>query len=232
MIKCLFLVEGAYDKQRLSLLENLFDSAKLEIISFGCDRLIGYEYYKNYGDHIKSVLSKEKTFEIDDFDYIVQVCDLDGCFIDDNYVIENKVIKKVKYHSSCVEAVDRDSIINRNHIKVENITRLLESKHIIMFYNATNIDHAFDGIQNAPDKVKRDGAINMYNKYKDNPLGFFEKLYNSNALRSKSYESSWDDAKKGFNSLIANSNLIFFVDMFKDYLKEDIRIEYEKLINS
>ena len=28
MIKCLFLVEGPYDKQRLILLENLFDKAR------------------------------------------------------------------------------------------------------------------------------------------------------------------------------------------------------------
>ena len=232
MIKCLFLVEGAYDKQRLSLLENLFDSAKLEIIPFGCDRLIGHEYYKNYEDHIRAVLSKEKTFEIGDFKYIVQVCDLDGCFIDDSYIIENKEIKKVKYHSSFVEAVDRDSIISRNHTKADNINRLLESKAIILFYNATNIDHTFDGIQNASDKQKKEGAIDMYNKYKDNPLGFFKKLYDSNALKSISYESSWDDAKKEFNSLLANSNLIFFVDMFKDYLKEEIKAEYEKLRNS
>ena len=179
MIRCLFLVEGAYDKQRLALLENLFDSARLEIIPFGCDRLIGYEYYKNYKEHINAVLSKEKTFEINDFDYIVQVCDLDGCFIDEKYVVENKELKKVKYHASFIEAVDRDSIISRNHIKVENINNLLIDNDIILFYNSTNIDHAFDGVQNAADKVKRSGAINMYNEYKNKHLEFFKKLYDS-----------------------------------------------------
>ena len=32
------------------------------------------------------MLSKEKTFKIDDFNTIVQVCDLDGCFIKDEFI--------------------------------------------------------------------------------------------------------------------------------------------------
>ena len=98
MIKCLFLVEGPYDKQRLILLENLFDKAKLEIFPFGCDMLSEKDYYKNYIEEIKAMLSKEKTFKIDDFNTIVQVCDLDGCFIKDEYIIENKEISKIKYN--------------------------------------------------------------------------------------------------------------------------------------
>ena len=128
MIKCLFLVEGPYDKQRLILLENLFDKAKLEIFPFGCDMLSEKDYYKNYIEEIKAMLSKEKTFKIEDFNYIIQVCDLDGCFIKDEYVIENKEISKIKYNKDSIEAIDRDKIIERNHIKVDNINMLLNNK--------------------------------------------------------------------------------------------------------
>ena len=46
MKKCLFLVEGPYDKLRLSLLEDLFDPNKLVIIPFNCDKLQKKEYFR------------------------------------------------------------------------------------------------------------------------------------------------------------------------------------------
>lgn len=232
MIKCLFLVEGPYDKQRLTLLGNLFDKAKLEIFPFGCDMLSERNYYKNYIEEIKIMLSKEKTFKIDDFNYIIQVCDLDGCFIEEKYIIENKDINKIAYNEQSIEAIDRESIINRNRIKVENIEKLLDSKTIYLYYNSTNIDHVFDDIQNPTDKQKKNCAINMYNTYKNREILFLEKIYSVNKLKSKDYKMSWDDARKGFNSLAQNSNLIFFIDRFKEELKDEIKEKYMKMVKN
>lgn len=232
MIKCLFLVEGPYDKQRLTLLGNLFDKAKLEIFPFGCDMLSERNYYKNYIEEIKIMLSKEKTFKIDDFNYIIQVCDLDGCFIEEKYIIENKDINKIAYNEQSIEAIDRESIINRNRIKVENIEKLLDSKTIYLYYNSTNIDHVFDDIQNPTDKQKKNYAINMYNTYKNREILFLEKIYSVNKLKSKDYKMSWDDARKGFNSLAQNSNLIFFIDRFKEELKDEIKEKYMKMVKN
>ena len=47
MKKCLFLVEGPYDKLRLSLLEQLFDTNKLIIIPFETDKLTKKNYHQN-----------------------------------------------------------------------------------------------------------------------------------------------------------------------------------------
>ena len=232
MIKCLFLVEGPYDKQRLTLLGNLFDKAKLEIFPFGCDMLSERNYYKNYIEEIKIMLSKEKTFKIDDFNYIIQVCDLDGCFIEEKYIIENKDINKIAYNEQSIEVIDRESIINRNRIKVENIEKLLDSKTIYLYYNSTNIDHVFDDIQNPTDKQKKNCAINMYNTYKNSEILFLEKIYSVNKLKSKDYKMSWDDARKGFNSLAQNSNLIFFIDRFKEELKDEIKEKYMEMVKN
>ena len=229
MIKCLFLVEGPYDKQRLTLLANLFDKAKLEIFPFGCDMLSEKDYYKNYIEEIKAMLSKEKTFKIDDFNTIVQVCDLDACFIKDEYIFENKDINKIRYNENSVEAIDRGSIIERNQRKRKKINELLDNDDIYLFYNSTNIDHVFDNVQNPSKNQKKNYAINMYNKYKDNEILFLEKLFSVNTLKSKSYIDSWEDAKEGFNSLVSNSNLIFFIDMFKDCLKEEVKKRYLEL---
>ena len=175
------------------------------------------------------MLSKEKTFKIDDFNTIVQVCDLDGCFIKDEFIIENKEINKIRYNNDSIEAIDRDNIIERNHRKKENISELLDDNNIYLFYNSTNIDHVFDNIQNPGNNQKKNYAINMYNKYKNNEILFLEKLFSVNTLKSKTYIDSWEDAKEGFNSLVSNSNLIFFIDMFKDCLKEEVKTKYLEL---
>lgn len=231
MIRCLFLVEGPYDKQRLSLLEELFDSNKIEILPFGCDMLTEQDYYKNFEKEIRTFLSKEKTYVFEDFDYIIQVCDLDGCFIDDNYIIENKNISKIQYHQNSIEAISKEDIENRNRIKRENIDNLLTSQRIHLYYNSTNIDHVFDNIQNPTRKQKNNFAINMYKKYTGYPIDFLIELFNSNRIMAKDYNSSWDEIKKDFNSLKSCTNLIFFVERFKDYLKEEVLIEYLKLKN-
>ena len=224
MIKCLFLVEGPFDRQRLSVLNTLFDSAKIEIIPLNCDVLVDKNWNSNYKETVEKILAKEKTFSIHDFDYIIQICDLDGCFIDDKYIIKNDSINKIQYYEDHIEVLDKGSIINRNHIKAENINELLMSDNITLYYNSTNIDHAFDGIQNPSKRQKRDLAIDMYNKYKDNGIELITKIYYSNKTGSKDYISSWNLIKEGFNSLSSSTNLIFFIIKFKDYLKEDIKI--------
>ena len=229
MIKCLFLVEGPYDKQRLSLLCDLFDSNKIEIFPFGCDMLTEKDYFNNYTNEIKAVLNKEKTFAIEDFNYIVQVCDLDGCFISDECVIENKNINKIIYHSDYIEVIDKNSIVSRNQIKVDNIDRLLNNDNIQLYFNSSNIDHVFDNIQNPSSGQKKNGAINMYSKYKEKPKELLLELFNLNTINATSLESSWREIRKDYNSLSRCTNLIFFIDYFQEFLKEDIRIEYSKL---
>ena len=228
MIKCLVLVEGPYDELRLSLLKNLFDSSKIEILSLGCDKLGEKDYCVNFKDDISHLLDKEKKYSIDDFDYIIEVCDLDGCFIEDDLVIENTNIKKVEYYDSHIEAVDKTSIIQRNHIKANNINGLLNN-HILLYYNSTNIDHAFNDLQNPSKKEKRNLAISMYDKYKDDDKAFLELLYNANKLKSKNYEESWNDVKKDIKSLTSNSNIIFFIDRFQNELKEELKYAYCEL---
>ena len=46
MKKCLLLVEGPYDKQRLSTLIGLFNQANLKIFPLSTDYLTHADYYK------------------------------------------------------------------------------------------------------------------------------------------------------------------------------------------
>ena len=229
MKKCLFLVEGPYDKQRLSLLEDLFDENKLIIIPFETDKLQKEKYYLNYEDEIKCLLDREKTYEITDFDFIVQTCDTDGCFIPDDKKIENTSIKHIIYYEDYIEAIDLKSLIANHNYKKENITKLISSNKIRLFYNSTNIDHVFDNKQNPTKDEKKRLAIIMSNKYKDNIDSFIKLLFDVNLSKTYNYTDSWDFIKKENNSLKPTSNLIIFLLENYEELKQDIKQVIDKI---
>lgn len=221
------LVEGPYDRQRLSVLSNLFDEDRLVLIPFGTDALTEKDYCSNYEKRIKELLNKEKTNELSDFNEIVQVCDTDGCFVNDSYVIEDKTIRHIVYEEKCIRVVDLKPLENKRVYKRENINRILENKCIKLYYNSTNIDHVFDGIQNPTDLQKRTKAVQMYNKYKHDGKSFIEELTKLCPIL-KGYKDSWEFIKKDFNSLGQYTNLIYFVIDHFDSLKD----EYKDLISN
>ncbi len=230
MKKCLFLVEGPFDKLRLSLLEDLFDSNKLVIIPFETDKLQKSDYYMNIRSEIESILSKEKTYDISDFDYFVQVCDTDGCFIDESKKMENTSLKHTMYFNDHIETLNLRSLIARHNYKKENINNILQNDEIDLFYNSTNIDHAFDGIQNPSNKQKRNLALRMYQRYKDDLDGFVTLLFNCVAGGSVNFNDTWEYIKKGNNSLSKASNIFLFLIKNYDDLKDEVKELIEKHI--
>lgn len=228
-VLCLMLVEGPFDRQRLSVLSELFDKDKLVLIPFGTDVLQIKDYYKEYRTRINSILSKEKTHELTDFAEIVQVCDTDGCFISDDKIFENNEISKIVYGVDTILVRDKTSIINAHKNKRENINQILESKEIILFYNSTNVDHAFDNIQNPSNFEKRTKSMDMFSKYKNDGFKLLEILVEL-CPDLHSYENTWNYIKEGNNSLKRSSNILHFVIKHFDELKEIYQIRLRKLI--
>ena len=231
MKKCLFLVEGPFDKLRLSLLEQVFDDNKLIIIPFETDKLQKKDYYLNYESEIRALLNIEKTHEIDEFDYLVQVCDTDGCFIDDSKVLETEMVNHTIYYCDHIETKDLNPFIKRHFYKRENINGFLTNNKIKLFYNSTNIDHAFDGIQNPTNNQKRILAINMYKSFKNDIKGFIELLYNSLPNKEKEFIKSWDYIKEECNSLSKASNLFIFLLSNYEEMKDEYKEVIENLLN-
>ncbi len=231
MKKCLFLVEGPFDKLRLSLLEQVFDDNKLIIIPFETDKLQKKDYYLNYESEIRALLNIEKTHEIDEFDYFVQVCDTDGCFIDVSKVLESETVNHTIYYCDHIETKDLNPFIKRHFYKRENINGFLTNNKIKLFYNSTNIDHAFDGIQNPTNNQKRILAINMYKSFKNDIKGFIELLYNSLPNKEKDFIKSWDYIKEECNSLSKASNLFIFLLSNYEEMKDEYKEVIENLLN-
>lgn len=223
MNKCLFLVEGPYDLQRLALLKLVFDSNKLEIVPLAGDKLTTKNYYKDYKSIITFYLTKESTHLYEDFDFFAQICDTDGCFIDDELLLESKAISSIKYYRNYIEVSNVGSKRSQNAIKVENIISLLAAKDIELYYNSCNIDDAFNNMQNPSKKQKKQLAISMYGTYKDNLRGFIDLLFASDRSNTKSFNESWNYIKSGTNSLSSTSNLKFFLLRHLDDLKDEFR---------
>ena len=219
---CLMLVEGPFDRQRLSVLCGLFDLNKLVIVPFGSDLFTSSSYYLEYNDRITELLSKEKTYGKEDFTEVVQVLDTDGCFIEEAFVFEDKTLKHIVYKASSIATPNLSSYKIERLNKCNNINKLLEDGHIRLFYNSTNIDHAFDNIQNPSRKQKSSLSIKMYNEYKNDGFALLKKMLEiCPALNG--FNESWEFVKSGFNSLSQCSNILYFVLEHFDDLKEEYK---------
>ena len=148
MNKCLILVEGPFDKLRLDCLLDLFKEDKIVILPLGGDLLTSKNYYRNHKKEIISLLNKEKGYAYEDFNEIIEVIDTDGCFISSKNILENPSISKIKYFSTHIEALERESIIKMHQYKAQNVNKFLKFNKMKLYYNSVNIDHAFDNISN------------------------------------------------------------------------------------
>lgn len=223
MKKILVLVEGPNDKLRLINIEDFFDSKKAILFPMEGDWLKSSTYFSNYEDKIKFALAKDKSHDFDDFDEIVQICDTDGCFINDSCVKSDLSIKKIEYGANYIKTRDLKSDLTCKHNKITNINNLLISNNIRLFYNSCNIDHVFDNVANLSKNRKNTLAACAKLRYDANNLKLIEELHSANASKTLDHKASWDYIKQGFNSLSRCSNVIIFLYEHVDLLKPDIK---------
>ena len=220
--RCLFLVEGATDRQRFSILQKLFDESELIIIPFQTDVLTNKTYANRYKTQIKEALDKDKLFDFDDFDEIVQIIDTDGCFFPDNLIQLDHSVSSIKYTTTSIVCENPEPLKQQRENKRNNIVTILKNGKIKLYYVSTNAEHAFDGIQNAPNRQKKQLALRMYAKYSNNLGALLEKLKDI-APKVKTFEDSWEFIKKDNNSLLAYSNIIFWLIDNIEFIKKEYK---------
>ena len=220
--RCLFLVEGPTDRQRFSVLQNLFDKSDLVIIPFQTDVLTKKTYSNRYKTHIRETLNKEKIYSFEDFDEIIQIVDTDGCFLSDSLIKVDHSVSNIKYMVDSIICPDVGPLLKQRENKRNNITAILSKGEIKLYYVSTNAEHAFDGIQNASTSEKKALALKMYRNYSNNLGALIEKL-KSVAPDVDTFEDSWSFIMKGNNSLLTYSNIIFWLIDNLEYMKEEFK---------
>ncbi len=221
--RCLFLVEGATDRQRFSVLQGLFDKSNLVIIPFQTDVLTKKSYASRYKSNINEVLNKEKVYSFDDFDEIVQIIDTDGCFLSDSLIQKDRSVSNIIYTNTSIICENPEPLIQQRENKRNNIATILKSGMIKLYYVSTNAEHAFDGIQNPPNRKKPDLALKMYANYSKNLGALLEKI-KAIAPDVDTFEDSWSFIMKDNNSLLPYSNIIFWLLENVEYMKEEYKI--------
>lgn len=218
--RCLFLVEGATDRQRFSVLQGLFNKSNLVIIPFQTDVLTNKSYSNRYKTYIKDALNKDKLYDFDDFDEIVQIIDTDGCFLSDNLIRIDHSVSGIKYTTTSIICEDLAPLLKQRENKRNNIATILKGGKIKLYYVSTNAEHAFDSVQNPSNKQKRNLALKMFAKYSNNLGALLEKLKEISP-DVETFEDSWKFIMEDNNSLLAYSNIIFWLLENVEYMKEE-----------
>ena len=131
-------------------------------------------------------------------------------------------ISNIVYTSDCITCSNIKAIIQQRTNKRNNISTILENGEIKLYYVSTNAEHAFDSVQNASNKQKRQLALKMYAKYSNNLGALIEKIINISP-KVKTYEDSWSFIMKDANSLSPYSNILFWLLDNIEYMKEEYR---------
>ena len=215
-------MEGATDRQRFSALQGLFDKSNLVIVPFQTDILTKKSYADRYKTNIKEVLNKEKVYDFESFDEIVQIIDTDGCFLSDSLIQVDHSVSSIKYTASSIICENPGPLKQQRENKRNNIATILKSGNIKLYYVSTNAEHAFDNIQNASNKQKKLLALKMFASYSNNLGALLEKL-KSISPNVSTFEASWEFIMKDNNSLLPYSNIIFWLLENAEFMKEEYK---------
>lgn len=223
---CLFIVEGVSDESALSLPLKNFIERNRELRFFQTDgdlttrdHISPNTILNEVGDVVERFL-RQQHIRISDLARVVQIVDMDGCFIPDSLIhelIPEDGSVNVVYGPSEIRARHISEIQNRNHQKQGNILKICYRKTIkgrvpySVYYFSCNMDHVTGGNANMPYEEKVNQADAFAAKYMNDPAGFtafFESVFPS---VERDYKESWEFQKEGTHSLERFSNLYLFL---------------------
>ena len=160
---------------------------------------------------------KVYCLDYDDVAVIIHVVDIDGAYIEDERIIENRSMKKTQYNSGkrTIVARDKYSIERRNQYKRDVVNHLVETEFLFgipyrIFYMACNLDHVLYNNPNLNNGEKIAKAKKFAAEYSQNLSAFIDFISNSPFSEVSDYEGSWDKVRfheSGLKSISRLTNL-------------------------
>ena len=212
----LVIVEGPSDEEALgAVLNNYFDKDRVYVHTHHGD------ITTEKGNKCSNIISKvnecvkqcmrQYPFKRSDFKRIIHVVDVDGAFIPDNAIVEDKDAYKPIYTEEVIRTNHPEGIVKRNAQKRENINRLIPTSIIgnipyHIYYMSSNLDHVLYNKLNSTDDEKENDAHNFAIKYKDDLIGFKSFFQESDFSVNKDFMDSWNYIKQGNHSLERHTN--------------------------
>lgn len=212
----LVIVEGPSDEEALgAVLNNYFDKDRVYVHTHHGD------ITTEKGNKCSNIISKvnecvklcmrQYPFKRSDFKRIIHVVDMDGAFIPDNAIVEDKDAYKPIYTEEVIRTNHPEGIVKRNAQKRENINRLIPTSIIgnipyQIYYMSSNLDHVLYNKLNSTDVEKESDANDFAIKYKDDLIGFKSFIQESDFSVNKDFMDSWNYIKQGNHSLERHTN--------------------------
>lgn len=215
----LIIVEGISEKNALEgILKVILQKENaIELVVYDGDILTSLNPIDKIKQKCKETLSLN-GFLATDIINIVQISDLDGCYVDDSKIVK-KVTGSIKYTETTIECIEVDSIVARNQNKRNSIDILRattevsidgESIPFKLYYNGCNLEHVLYNQRTLSKKQKTTKAIEFAIEYDTRETDFisFIKLH----ILTKNEDELWGFIKIDGNSLTKSSTLYFLFD--------------------
>lgn len=157
-------------------------------------------------------------FLANDLKNIIQIADLDGCYIDNTKVIE-KPAGNIRYNDTTIECTDIRSVTLRNQNKRNSINELRTTKNITidgvtvpfkLYYNSCNLEHVLYGARSLSGSQKATQAMTFALRFDTRETEFIPFIKASTL--SKEEDELWEFIKTGSNSLSKSSTMYFLFD--------------------
>lgn len=224
----LFIVEGENDEKELGaimatprikeLLKNYeprFYKAKMDVSSE--KGLSKDNIQKKLNEILMNFRRKGVPFNnirVSDIQEVVQITDLDGCFIPHECIVRGDDPKFI-YTDDAIITSNIDGAYGRNRKKADILLKLKDIKQIggvpySIYFVSSNMEHVLFNIRPADKITKRNLADNFAIDCKNNPAILDQTIFNSEVSSQKSYFDSWEDMLYECESLRRHTNVNLF----------------------
>lgn len=241
----LFFVEGPSEEDALHvILDELFDSSEVvfEIVygDFTTSKSVA-DPISFLGKRISSIIAQDPLYELKSLRAAVVLTDTDGCYINDDCVIEDPSKGKAYYTLDGIFCNNPSAIQERNKQKSRILNQISSKNYLTIrrvkvpletYYNSCNLDHLLYDRNNLTKKEKEKAAEDFGNQYFEHAEDFLPFIYDLfPSSCAMEYSISWDEIKKEKNSLHRMSNFICFMIRHSDLLNPEAKKVLDSLLS-
>ena len=214
------IVEGPSDETALgAILQSIYDinQVHIEVVhgdittEKGC---MPHNILSKIGAMAAEHIKQNRYLKKSDFEKIIHIVDMDGAFIPDANIIEDKSVTETVYSTANIITTtnNKSNIIERNKQKSSNINKICSCPKVWVdipyrvFYMSCNLDHVLYGKINSTDAEKKQDSRKFAKRYKENIQKFLSFISESDFSVKMPYKESWDFIKQDLHSLERHTN--------------------------
>lgn len=221
----LFLVEGASDLTSLEFIDNINtdETIKFQITSGDITSKLNITP-QNCREEINKILLsflERSKLRKTDIIKIIHILDVDGVYIPEINIIEDKNIKKFLYTINGIVAPSKENVQKRNESKKQIVEKLLVTSKINsipyeMYYMSCNLEHVLhDKLEDISEDEKKELANKFADRFYEKEIEFIDFINNKDFKVLGDYKATWDFIKKDLNSVNRYTNFWLFFENLK-----------------